>query len=64
MTIRNLRDMYIGWKLNSEVRVYNGTTLIYEGGYLWMPEEVLNFKVHRFDTKDNGLVIFMENEDE
>jgi hypothetical protein len=29
-----------------------------------MPKEVLNFKVHKFDMKDAGLVIFiMENEE-
>lgn len=60
MTIRNLRDMYIGWKLNSKVRVYKGTVLIYEGGYLRMSERVLDAQVNQFDMKGSGLVIFIK----
>lgn len=65
MTIRNLWDMYIGWKPITEARVYKGTKLIYEGVYRRMTEQVLHAQVHLFEMKDGGLVIFiMENEDE
>lgn len=60
MTIRKLWVTYNGWKLSSEVCVYKGTTLIYEGSYLWMPEDVKDAPVYQFDVKDSGLVIFIK----
>lgn len=59
MTIRNLWDMCVGWKLYSKVCVYKRSELIYEGSFRRMQDCVLDAEVALFDVMDNGLTIFI-----